>query len=229
MALVPTCHLGLWTNGFEEFFLQTEHTRFEIHYRPIGAWPAPGEGTEDVDRTGGTIQVSAEADDLQDVLERCHRFLNRNLGLDHKDTFRQLAVLLLAKIYDETRPAQDRRFWIRGDEPFTPTGQAEIKRRIHACLEEALKWQPGVLSLGWGLHLDEAQAARVVIEIARYSLSTTHPFDRTRAYRSIVRTVMMDEKGVTPLHSTLQKWRSGCSILSLMSASWIVHPARGLF
>ena len=32
---------------------------------------------------------------------QAHRYINRNLGLDHKDTFKQLALLMFAKMYDE--------------------------------------------------------------------------------------------------------------------------------
>ena len=131
LELIPGASLGMWTNGQEEFLLQVERTRFEVRSKPLGIWPAPGEHTADLDRTGGVIQVSAEAEDLEDALLRSHRFLNRNLGLDHKDTFKQLAVLMLAKIFDETLPSGERKFWIKGDEPFTEPGQHAIAQRIN--------------------------------------------------------------------------------------------------
>ncbi len=198
MQLIPSCHLGMWTNGFEEFFLQAEHTRFEVRFRPLGVWPAPGEATEDLDRTGGIIQITPDVEGMELVLQRCHRYLNRNLGLDHKDTFRQLAMLLLAKIYDETCPPPERRFWIKATEPFDPKGQAEIKRRIDACLKEALRWQPGLLTSGWDLNLDEAQTSRVVMELARFSFFESFPYTRTCAYRSVVRSVMDGREGRYP-------------------------------
>lgn len=198
MTMLPTCRFGMWTNGFEEFFIQAEETRFETQFRPLGAWPAPGEATEDVDRTGGVVQVGADAGALQEALDRCYQYLNRNLGLDHKDAFRQLAVFLLAKIYDEQQPPQHRRFWIRGDEPFTSTGQADIQRRINECIADAVYWQPGVLAPGWAIHVDAVQTARLVTELARYSLSETHPYTRTQAFRSIVRTVMDGREGRYP-------------------------------
>lgn len=165
MEDLPDCRFGIWTNGFEEFYLQAVHDRFEVRFIPLGVLPAPGEETEAADRTGGPIQVAAEAEDLQAALERCYRFLNRNLGLDHKDTFKQLAVLLLAKLYDETAPLNDRRFWVRGDEPFTAPGQAEIERRIQGCLQDAMPWQPGMLSRGWNLDLAADQTAQIVKEL----------------------------------------------------------------
>jgi type I restriction enzyme M protein len=100
-------------------------------------WPVPGEHTTDLDRTGGVIQVGAEAENLEDALQRCHQYLNRNLGLDHKDSFKQLAVLMLAKIYDETLPTGNRKFWIKGDEPFTDVGQGAIARRINESITGA--------------------------------------------------------------------------------------------
>lgn len=198
MELVPSCHLGMWTNGYEEFFVRAEHTRFEVRFPALGVWPAPGEETEDLDRTGGQIQVSAEAEDLQAALERCHRFLNRNLGLAHRVTFQQLAILLLAKMYDETCPREERRFWIKGDEPFSSSGQSQIAQRIGECLDEALRWQPRVLARGWTLDLEDDEVARVVMELAKYSLTATHPKDRTSSFRSIVRTVMDGREGRYP-------------------------------
>ena len=79
MALIPGASLGMWTNGQEEFLLQVEHTRFDVLYKPLGIWPAPGESTDDVDKTGGVIQVGADAQDLEDALLRAHRYINRNL------------------------------------------------------------------------------------------------------------------------------------------------------
>ncbi len=198
MELLPAVTLGMWTNGQEEFLFQVERTRFEVRAKPLGVWPVPGERTTDLDRTGGVIQVSAEAEDLEDALLRCRQYLNRNLGLDHKDSFKQLAVLMLAKIYDETRPAPERRFWIRGDEPFTEEGQQAIQQRINDTIRDAKAWQPNLLTRGWDLTLEPHETARVVTELARYSLSETQPRYRTGAFRAIARSVMDGREGRYP-------------------------------
>jgi type I restriction enzyme M protein len=198
MELLPAVTLGMWTNGQEEFLFQVERTRFEVRAKPLGVWPVPGERTTDLDRTGGVIQVSAEAEDLEDALLRCRQYLNRNLGLDHKDSFKQLAVLMLAKIYDETRPATERRFWIRGDEPFTEEGQQAIQQRINDTIRDAKAWQPNLLTRGWDLTLEPHETARVVTELARYSLSETQPRYRTGAFRAIARSVMDGREGRYP-------------------------------
>ena len=57
LELLPSCHMGMWTNGHEEYFVRVEETRFETRYIDIGAWPAPGERTDDVLREGGATQV----------------------------------------------------------------------------------------------------------------------------------------------------------------------------
>jgi len=145
LELIPGASLGLWTNGQEEFLLQVEHARFEVRSKPLGVWPAPGEATSDLDKTGGVIQVAADAEGLEDALLRAHRYINRNIGLDHKDTFKQLAILMLAKIYDETQPAGARKFWIKGDEPFTEAGQEAIAQRINESIAAAKAWQPNLL------------------------------------------------------------------------------------
>ena len=198
MELLPAVTLGMWTNGQEEFLFQVERTRFEVRAKPLGVWPVPGERTSDLERTGGVIQISAEAEDLEDALLRCRQYLNRNLGLDHKDSFKQLAVLMLAKIYDETRPVGERRFWIRGDEPFTEEGQQAIQQRINDTIRDAKAWQPNLLARGWDLTLEPHETARVVTELARYSLSETQPRYRTSAFRAIARSVMDGREGRYP-------------------------------
>ena len=198
LELLENATLGMWANWQEEFFFQVERTRFEVRAKPLGVWPVPGERTTDLDRTGGVIQVSAEAEDLEDALLRCRQYLNRNLGLDHKDSFKQLAVLMLAKIYDETRPATERRFWIRGDEPFTEEGQQAIQQRINDTIRGAKAWRPNLLTRGWDLTLEPHETARVVTELARYSLSATQPRHRTGAFRAIARSVMDGREGRYP-------------------------------
>lgn len=198
LELIPSATLGLWANGQEEFLLQVERTRFEVRAKPLGVWPVPGERTTDLDRTGGVIQISAEAEGLEDALLRCRQYLNRNLGLDHKDSFKQLAVLMLAKIYDETLPTGGRKFWIRGDEPFTEAGQQAIAQRIDESVAAAKAWQPKLLTRGWDLTLEPHQIARVVMELARYALSETQPRYRTGAFRAVARSVMDGREGRYP-------------------------------
>jgi len=203
LELIPGATLGMWTNGQEEFLFQVERTRFEVRPKPLGVWPVPGERTTDLDRTGGVIQVSAEGEDLEDALMRCRQYLNRNLGLDHKDSFKQLAVLMLAKIYDETLPREERKFWIKGDEPFTEPGQQAIAQRITEAIAGAKAWQPNILTRGWDLTLEPHETARVVMELARYSLSETQPRYRTVAFRAVARSVMDGREGryPTPLNA----------------------------
>ncbi|HOX41189.1 MAG TPA: type I restriction enzyme HsdR N-terminal domain-containing protein, partial [bacterium] len=198
LELISSATLGMWTNGQEEFLFQIERTRFEGRLKPLGVWPVPGERTSDLDRTGGVIQVSADAEDLEDAVMRCRQYLNRNLGLDHKDSFKQLAVLLLAKIYDETLSIEQRKFWIKGDEPFTDAGQQAIQRRINECITAAKVWQPGLLTRGWDLTLSSQETARVVSELSRYSFSETQPRYRTSAFRAIARSVMDGREGRYP-------------------------------
>ena len=198
LELFPACHLGMWTNGHEEFFVRVEETRFQTRPVDIGAWPAPGERTEDVLREGGATQVAADPDDLETALGRCHQYLTRNLSLI-ADAFKPLGALLLAKTYDETQPTGRRRVWVRGEEPFEAAGQAAIHSRVAECLEEAKAWQPGLLRGDWGLeHLNAAQTARLVTELARYSLADSLPRSRTAAFRSGARSTMDGRQGRYP-------------------------------
>lgn len=198
LELIPGATLGMWTNGQEEFLFQVERTRFEVRAKPLGVWPVPGERTTDLDRTGGVVQVGAEAEGLEDALLRCRQYLNRNLGLDHKDSFKQLAVLMLAKIYDETQSSGERKFWIRGDEPFTEAGQLAIAQRINESITAAKAWQPNLLTRGWDLTLEPHETARVVMELARYLLTETQPRYRTGAFRAVARSVMDGREGRYP-------------------------------
>ena len=199
LELLPACHLGMWTNGHEEFFVRVEQTKFETRPVNMGAWPAPGERTEDVLREGGTTQVAADPDDLEAALGRCHQYLTGNLSLI-ADAFKPLGALILAKIYDETQPTGRRRVWVRGEEPFEAGGQANIRSRVAECLEEAKAWQPDLLRVDWGLeqYLDAAQTARLVTELARYSLADSLPRSRTAAFRSGARSTMDGRQGRYP-------------------------------
>ena len=148
LKLFPSCHLGMWTNGQEEFFVRAQDMTFETRFLNIGAWPAPDEPTDDVLREGGATQVAADPEDLEAALGRCHQYLTKNLMLGG-DAFKPFGALLISKLYDETRPAKQRQFWIRGDEPFTAAGQVAISKRVAACFEAVHGWQPEVLRHGW--------------------------------------------------------------------------------
>jgi type I restriction enzyme M protein len=198
LELFPACHLGMWTSGHEEFFVQAEDTKFETRFSNIGAWPAPGERTDEILREGGATQVAADPEDLEATLGRCHQYLNRNLLLGG-DAFKPLGALLLAKLHDETRPRPERQFWIRGPEPFTADGQAAIRARVTTAFEAARTALPTVLAHGWDLgHLDAAQTARVVMELARYSLADSLPKSRTIAFRAGARSTMDGKDGRYP-------------------------------
>ncbi|HSP14488.1 MAG TPA: N-6 DNA methylase [Thermoanaerobaculia bacterium] len=192
------CHLGMWTNGQEEFFVRKVDTTFETRFSNIGAWPAPGEHTDQILREGGATQVAADPEGLEAALRRCHQYLTKNRLLG-ADAFKPLGALLLAKLYDETRPRSERQFWICGDEPFTLEGQEAIRQRVTSCFESAKSWQSGVLLHGWDLgYLNAGQLARVVTELARYSLADSVPLSRTFAFRSGASSTMDGREGRYP-------------------------------
>lgn len=198
MELLPKATLGMWTDGLEEFMVRVEQTRFETILKPIGVWPAPDEATTAIDTAGGVIQVAADAEGLEDALNRCLQYLNRNLGLDHKDAFKQLAVLLFAKMWDETKPIAERLFWIKGEEPYTPAGQAAIDNRVRQAVANAKTWQPGLLARGWDLTLEPHEIAILAKELARFALRDTQPKYRTTSFRTVVRAVMDGREGRYP-------------------------------
>ena len=199
IELFTSCHLGMWTNGQDEFFVRVEDTTFETRFVDIGAWPAPGERTDDVLREGGATQVAADPEGLSSALGRCHTYLTKNLNLGG-DAFKPLGALLLAKLHDEMLPQKKRLFWIKGDEPFTAEGQRAIQGRIKNALEVAQRWHPGILRHDWGLrHFDgPSELARVVTELARYSLKESLPKSRTTAFRSGALSTMDGKAGRYP-------------------------------
>ena len=71
--------------------------------------------------------------------------------------------------------------------------------RVAACFEDARAWQPDVLLHGWDLgHLNAAQMAPLVTELARYSLGGSLPSSRTTAFRSGARSTMDGHEGRYP-------------------------------
>ena len=198
LEMFPACHLGMWTNGYEEFFVRVEETRFETRYVDIGAWPAPGERTEDVLREGGATQVAADPEDLEAALGRCHQYLTRNLMLG-TDAFKPLGALLLAKLYDETQPEDRRRVWIRGEEPFEADGQVQSESASTRASKTPRRGIPTCfVTAGISATLTLAQTARSVTELARYSLVDSLPKSRIAAFRSGARSTMDGKEGRYP-------------------------------
>ena len=52
---------------------------------------------------------SVPAEDLESALLRCRCIRNQTIKAVIKDSFKQLAVLMLAKIFDETLPTGERK------------------------------------------------------------------------------------------------------------------------
>jgi type I restriction enzyme M protein len=199
MQLFLNCVLGWWTNGQEDFILKAIEADFEVRFLPLGTWPAPGESTEDILQEGGSTQVPADPEDLGAALGRCLQYLTKNLRLNNKEAFEQIAVFLIAKLFDETHPLAERRFWIRGNEPFVEGGQTAIRERIQDCVDGGKAEWPDLFRRGWDLRLDDAaQVSRVAMELARYSMSETLPRTRTTAYRGIARVTMDGQDGRYP-------------------------------
>ena len=199
MQLFANCVLGWWTNGQEDFILKAAETDFEVRFLPLGTWPAPGESTQEILQEGGSTQVAADPEDLGAALSRCLQYLTKNLRLNNQPAFEQIAVFLIAKLFDETRPVAERQFWIRGNEPFVEEGQQAIRDRIQDCVNGAKAAWPDLFRRGWDLRLDDAsQVARVAMELARYSMQETLPHSRTVAYRGIARVTMDGQDGHYP-------------------------------
>ena len=95
-------------------------------------------------------------------------------------------------------PSGERKFWIKGDEPFTEAGQQALSQRINESIVAAKAWQPNLLTRGWDLALEPHETARVVMELARYSLSETQPRYRTGAFRAVACSVMDGREGRYP-------------------------------
>jgi type I restriction enzyme M protein len=195
MASVESCKYGLWTNGLEFFFFQKEVTRFDTKFKPIGDWPMG-------DDTIGTREVASlakmrRADPvmLRIAFRRCHNYIHGNEGMPKDAAFWQFLYLIFCKMHDERRLGEHRDFWAGPYEPFDPTGQKEIRRRIQPLFESVKRAYPDLFKGNEEITLSDRALAFIVSELSRYDFARTDVDAKGAAYQEIVGTNLRGDRG----------------------------------
>jgi len=203
MAACEKCKYGLWTNGLEFFFFQVRRTKFDVKFIPIGDWPMADDsvGTQDVASHAKLRRADPEM--LRTAFRRCHNFIHGNEGMPKDAAFWQFLYLIFAKMYDERRPNDARRFWAGRfekngqliDEQFDVEGQKAIRKRILPLFEEVKKKYSTVFRGNEEITLSDRALAFMVSELAKYDFGRTDVDAKGAAYQEIVGTNLRGDRG----------------------------------
>lgn len=195
MRQIPSCEYGLWTNGFEFFFLENEITRFETRCNPIGDWPLADEsiGTKDVFSDAHTRVADNEM--LKVTFRRCHNFIHGNEGMPKDAAFWQFLYLIFSKMHDESYPRGQRRFWAGPKEQFTDQGRADIRKRIEPLFNEVKNNFSDIFRGNEEIALSDRALAFMVSELSKYDFSRTDVDAKGVAYQEIVGTNLRGDRG----------------------------------
>jgi type I restriction enzyme M protein len=195
MSAVDSCTWGLWTNGLELFYLEKKKTRFEDRYEPIGDWPMADEslGSRDVISLAQTRRADPEM--LRTAFRRCHNFIHGNEGMPKDAAFWQFLYLIFCKMYDETRPKQDRLFFVHPKEQFTTEGQEEIRKRIIQLFTSVKKEYSRIFKGNEEISLSNRALAFMASELSRYEFSRTDVDAKGAAYQEIVGNNLRGDRG----------------------------------
>lgn len=203
MAACENCKYGLWTNGLEFFFFRVDRKRFDSKFIPIGDWPLSDEsiGTRDVASHAKLRRADPEM--LRTAFRRCHNFIHGNEGMPKDAAFWQFLYLIFAKMHDERKPNDARRFWAGRfekngqliDEQFDPAGQKAIRERIKPLFDEVKKKYSTVFRGNEEITLSDRALAFMVSELAKYDFGRTDVDAKGAAYQEIVGTNLRGDRG----------------------------------
>jgi type I restriction enzyme M protein len=192
---IEGCQYGLWTNGFEFFFLQKKSSRFQVDTEPIGDWP-PGDetiGTKDVISHAHTRKADPEM--LRIAFRRCHNFIHGNEGMPKDVAFWQFLYLIFCKMHDEKSPRNKRRFWAGPQEQFDPNGQRAIQKRILQLFNEVKREHKAIFRGSEEITLSPRALSFIVCELAKYEFTRTDVDAKGAAYQEIVGTNLRGDRG----------------------------------
>lgn len=195
MAEAEHCAYGLWTNGLEFFFFRREKTRFDVKFEPIGDWPMADEslGTRDV--VSNARMRRAEPEMLRIAFRRCHNFIHGNEGMPKDAAFWQFLYLIFAKMHDERKPGDARRFWAGPTEQFDEKGRKAIRSRIEPLFKEVKKKYSSIFRGNEEITLSDRALAFMVSELAKYDFGRTDVDAKGAAYQEIVGTNLRGDRG----------------------------------
>ncbi len=191
---------GLWTNGFEFFFVETRRKRFETVPEPIGDWPMAEEsvGTKEVISDAHTRVADNEM--LKITFRRCHNYIHGNEGMPKDAAFWQFLYLIFCKMHDENlrgkqRQAWQRRFWAGPKEQFEEKGRKEIRKRIEGLFTEVKKQYRNIFRGNEEITLSDRALAFIVSELAKYDFTRTDVDAKGVAYQELVGVNLRGDRG----------------------------------
>lgn len=200
------CEFGLWTNGDEFHFLQSEMDDWnQVNCNDISDFPGAGQTMEDLEKYADRIKPRKPANDsLIRTFKRCHDYIYGNEGMK-KTAFWELLNLIFCKIYDEKRrfmptpngESYRRKFWVGVKEQNSEEGLGSISKRIKGIFQE-LKTDPLFSEVFDGneqINLSERGLAFVAGELAKYSFLDATVDVKGTAYETIVSNTLKQEAG----------------------------------
>lgn len=198
MGALPACDYGLWTNGTDLIFKQklTGGGRIQPDYVDLYDLPGYGETAADLDRPDRQVGRIATGDNLQRTFARVHDYIYGNQGLKKDAAFWQVLNLIFCKIHDE-RTRGTRRFWVKGTERNSTSGQAAIAKRIGELFAE-VKTDPNYASVFTerdAIELNDRVLAFAVGELSRYNLLETDVDVKGAAYEEITSSMLKQQRG----------------------------------
>lgn len=200
MREIDAVQYGLWTNGFEFFFIEKERKRFETKCNPIGDWPMAEEsvGTKDVISDAHTRVADNEM--LKITFRRCHNFIHGNEGMPKDAAFWQFLYLIFCKMHDENlrakkRQSWQRRFWAGPKEQFETQGRKAIRKRIDELFTEVKKKYKRIFRGNEEIALSDRALAFIVSELAKYDFTRTDVDAKGVAYQELVGVNLRGDRG----------------------------------
>ena len=195
MELVSGCEYGLWTNKLDIFYMKRVESRFEVHLEPIADWPLAGESEESQGPTSRGSLYRADKDMLRVAFRRCHNFIHGNEGMPKDTAFWQFLYLIFCKMYDESMPPDQRRFWVGMTEQSSLEGRRKIKQRIDSLFEDVKRQYAEIFRGNEEIMLSERALAFIVSELYRYDLTNSEIDAKGAAYQEIVGTNLRGDRG----------------------------------
>ncbi|MEU4927788.1 N-6 DNA methylase [Streptomyces yokosukanensis] len=213
------CHLGLWTDDIDLFFVEKTKrddegraTRFEDKFRPLPNWPRGDDSEFDATGDATSLKEIRRADKymLRFAFRRCHNYIHGNEGLPKDAAFWQFLYVLFAKIYDERQvreEGKDSRFRIDiADLVRTETtatgakrrsGSPEVAGRIREIFGEVKEFyrKQKLFDHRDELTLTDPALTFIVGELAPYDLGSTDIDAKGVAYQELVGDNLRGDRG----------------------------------
>lgn len=201
------CEFGVWTNGNDLHYLQSEKDDFgQFQTSDISDFPGKGQSMQDLELSGERAHPRKPTNDsLVKTFKRCHDYIYGNEGMK-KTAFWELLNLIFCKIYDEKRRFMDaekgisyrRWFWVGVKEKNTEDGQNKVAIRIKRLFDE-LKNDDLFKEVFDGsndkINLSPRGLAYVASELAKYSFLDATIDVKGTAYETIVSNTLKQEAG----------------------------------